>query len=99
MSKRMGKEYFDTYWEKFKTGAMEQGISEEAARKTWEMINAMGSWQMNKANTRSYAVISYWCAYLKAHHPLEFAAANLRSMKDEDSAVQLLREIVKEGIE
>lgn len=99
MSKRMGKEFFDTYWEKFKVGATSQGISEEEARATWEMINSMGAWQMNKAHTYSYAVISYWTAYLKAHHPLEFAAANLRNAKDEDSAVELLREMVREGVE
>lgn len=99
MSKRMGKEFFDTYWEKFKTGAASQGIGETEARATWETINAMGAWQMNKAHTYSYAVISYWTAYLKAHHPLEFAAANLRNAKDEDSAVELLREMVREGVE
>lgn len=99
MSKRMGKEFFDTYWEKFKIGAESQGIGEKEARATWETINAMGAWQMNKAHTYSYAVISYWTAYLKAHHPLEFAAANLRNAKDEDSAVELLREMVREGVE
>ena len=99
MSKRMGKEFFDTYWAKFKEGAASQGIGEPEARATWETINAMGAWQMNKAHTFSYAVISYWTAYLKAHHPLEFAAANLRNAKDEDSAVELLREMVREGIE
>jgi len=99
MSKRMGKEFFDTYWNKFKIGAMSQGIGEKEARATWETINAMGAWQMNKAHTFSYAVISYWTAYLKAHHPLEFAAANLRNAKDDDSALELLREMVREGIE
>jgi DNA polymerase III alpha subunit len=99
MSKRMGKEFFDGYWEKFKVGAASQGIGEKEARTTWETINAMGAWQMNKAHTYSYAVISYWTAYLKAHHPLEFAAANLRSAKDEDSAVELLREMVREGLQ
>ena len=99
MSKRMGKEFFETYWTKFKEGAASQGIGEKEARTTWETINAMGAWQMNKAHTYSYAVISYWTAYLKAHFPLEFAAANLRSAKDEDSAIELLREMVREGIE
>lgn len=99
MSKRMGKEFFDTYWEKFKTGAASVGVEEQEARATWETINSMGAWQMNKAHTYSYAVISYWTAYLKAHYPLEFAAANLRNAKDEDSAVELLREMVREGIE
>jgi len=99
MSKRMGKEFFDTYWEKFRIGAESQGINEQEARTTWETINAMGAWQMNKSHTYSYAVISYWTAYFKAHHPLEFSAANLRNAKDEDSAVELLREMVREGIE
>lgn len=99
MSKRMGKEFFDTYWAKFKAGAASQGIGEKEARQTWETINAMGAWQMNKAHTFSYAVISYWTAYLKAHHPLEFAAANLRNAKDDDSALELLREMVREGVE
>ena len=75
-----------------------QGVDETAARETWSMINAMGAWQMNKSHTRSYAVISYWTAYLKAHFPLEFAAANLRNAKDEESAIWLLREMVNEGI-
>lgn len=99
MSKRMGKEVFETYWLKFKEGAGRQGIPEEAARQIWDMINSMGAWQMNKAHTWSYAVISYWTAYLKAHHPLEFAASNLRNAKDEESALDLLREMVREGLE
>jgi DNA polymerase III alpha subunit len=99
VSKRLGKEFFDSFYEIFKKGALENGMAEEQALETWNLINTMGSWQMNKAHTRSYAVISYWCAYLKAHFPLEFAAANLRNAKDEDSAIDLLREMVEEGIE
>jgi len=99
IAKRMGKEFFDTQWVKFRDGAASQDINEEQARRTWEMINSMGAWQMNKAHTRSYAVISYWTAWLKRYHPLEFAAANLRNAKDEDSAIALLREMSKEGID
>lgn len=99
MSKRMGKEFFDKHWDTFKEGAAEQGIGEAEAKATWDMINSMGAWAFNKAHSYSYAVISYWTAYLKAHHPLEFAAANLRSAKDEDSATELLREMAREGIQ
>lgn len=98
MSKRLGKEFFDKLWEKFKAGAMENGMQPQEAAATWEMINTMGAWQMNKAHTYSYAVISYWTAYLKAHHPLEFAAANLRNAKDDETALTLLREMVNEGL-
>lgn len=99
ISKRQGVEFFKKFYPPFLEGAMSQGIPEKAAEEVWELINAMGAWQMNKAHTYSYAVISYWTAYLKAHHPLEFAAANLRNAKDEDSALELLREMVREGIE
>lgn len=69
MSKRMGKEFFDTYWEKFKAGAASQGVDEESARKTWETINAMGAWQMNKCAaegtlvrvTSNNAGVPIWC--------------------------------------
>ena len=99
ISKRQGVEFFKKFYPPFLEGATSQGIPEKAAEEVWELINAMGAWQMNKAHTYSYAVISYWTAYLKAHHPLEFAAANLRNAKDEDSAIELLREMVREGIE
>jgi DNA polymerase III alpha subunit len=98
ISKRFGKEYFNKLFDKFIEGAVSQGISREAAEKTWDLVNSMGAWQMNKAHTYSYAVISYWTAYLKAHHPLEFVAANLRSARDQESATELLREMAKEGI-
>lgn len=99
MSKSLGVEFFNQYWEMFRDGAATHGIDEATAATTWKMIMTMGSWQMNKAHTYSYAVISYWCAYLKRHHPLEFAASTLRHAKDEDSAIELLREMVNEGIE
>ena len=99
MSKRMGKEYFDSFWPQFKDGAAEVGMNEVQAKETWDLINAMGAWQMNKAHTYSYAVISYWTAWLKHYHPLEFAAANLRNAKSDDSALELLREMVREGLE
>lgn len=99
ISKRQGVEFFQKFYPPFLEGAMSQGIPEKSAQQVWDLINAMGAWQMNKAHTYSYAVISYWTAYLKAHFPLEFAASNLRNAKDEDSALELLREMVREGIE
>ena len=47
----------------------------------------------------SYGMISYWCAWLKAHYPLEYAAACLRNSKDDDQTIKTLRELVKEGFE
>lgn len=98
ISKRLGKEVFESFWSGYLEGALKLGLTEAEARASWELINAMGVWQMNKAHTYSYAVISYWCAWLKAHHPLEFALANMRNAKDEETALTLLRELYKEGL-
>jgi DNA polymerase III alpha subunit len=98
VSKRLGEEYFGTFRAKFVAGATQRGMTEAQALATWQLIQTMGSWQMNKAHTRSYAVISMWCAYLKAHYPLEFAASSLRNAKDEHHAMMLLREMTKEGL-
>ncbi len=47
ISKRQGKEFFQTFYPKFRDGAMQQGIPEHAALEIWTMIDSMGSWQMN----------------------------------------------------
>lgn len=99
ISKSQGDQFMNKYLPQFLKGAASEGISEIEAKKIWRLINSMGSWQMNKAHTYSYAVISYWCAYLKRYHTLEFAASTLRNAKDDDSALELLRELSREGIQ
>jgi DNA polymerase III alpha subunit len=47
----------------------------------------------------AYGFISYWCCVLKAHSPLEFAAATLSHMDDSDKQLRMLREMVREGYE
>ena len=98
MSKSYGKEYFDTFWERFKIGAAENGIKEDQAQRIWENINTMGSWAFNRSHAIAYGMVSYWCCVLKSRYPLEFAAACLRNVKDDEQAVKLLREVVKEGL-
>jgi DNA polymerase III alpha subunit len=52
----------------------------------------------HNSHSVSYAIVSYWTAWLKAHYPLEYAAACLRHAKDDQSVVDLLRELTREGI-
>lgn len=99
ISKSKGEQFMNKYLPKFLEGAKSVGMPEDEAVKTWRLINSMGSWQMNKAHTYSYATVSYWCAYLKHYHILEFAASTLRNAKDDDSALELLRELAREGVE
>jgi DNA polymerase III alpha subunit len=99
MSGSKGKEYFDQQGEKFARGAKSIGVPQEDAQLIWDEICTFGAWGMNKSHTVSYSTISYWCAWMKVYHPLEYFAASLRNAMDEDQAYGLLRELAGEGIE
>lgn len=98
MSGVKGKEFFDRRGQIFVEGASGLGIAEDDALAIWDEICSFGAWGMNKSHTCSYAVISYWCAYMKAYHPLEYAAACLRSAKDDEQVIEILRELTSEGV-
>lgn len=93
MSKSLGEEFFNQYWLRFKDGAVAKGIDQAEARRVWEQMCTFGSWAFNKSHAVSYALISYWCAMLKGHYPLEYAAACLRHPRDEDQSRRMLREL------
>lgn len=97
ISKSQGSSALKVLTETFLSGAAANGFDASTAQSIWNQINTMGAWQMNKAHTYSYATISYWTAWLKAHYPLQFAATTLRHAKDEESAINILRELVDEG--
>ena len=53
----------------------------------------------NRSHSVAYALVSYWACYLKAHYPVEFAAATLDAEKESIRQIQILRELAKEGID
>lgn len=98
MSGRKGKEFFDAHGERFVEGAAQLGINADDAHAVWEEICSFGAWGMSANHTRSYAIISYWCAFMKCYHPLEYAAACLRHAKDDEQTIEILRELTDEGV-
>lgn len=98
MSKSMGAEFFDKYGSKWKAVAIKKGVPEDVATKVWDDMCAYGSWSFNKSHAVAYGMISYWCCWWKAHHPLEFAAATLDAERDPDKQIALLRELADEGV-
>lgn len=99
MSASKGAEYFMQLKDEFIAGAALKGISNEVADELYSSLRMMGAWTMNKSHTCSYAIISYWCAWLKAHHPVAYAAALLRNSKDDAQTIEMLRELKSEGVE
>lgn len=94
-SKSLGEEFFGKYKDKFVNGAVKRGADEVEAVHVWENIVTFGSWGFNKSHAYGYGLISYWTAWAKAHHPLEFAVANMNNARNPESALRILRDIVK----
>jgi DNA-directed DNA polymerase III PolC len=99
MSGRLGDEFFAKFWIKFRDGAKENGVEEAVAKGIWEQVNTFGSWSFNRSHAVAYGIVSYWCCWLKAHHPLEFAAATLDAQNDPAKQIAVLRELAVEGID
>jgi DNA polymerase III alpha subunit len=99
MSKSLGKEYFDKFGDRWKAGAMKRGIPASVLDKTWDEMCAYGAWAFNRAHSVAYGIVSYWSCWLKAHHPVEFAAATLDAEKDPAKQIAMLRELATEGID
>lgn len=98
MSKSLGKEYFDQWGDKWKANAAAKGVPEPVLEKVWDDLCAYGSWAFNRSHAVAYGIVSYWCMWLKAHHPLEFAAATLDAEKDAGRQIYMLRELEQEGV-
>lgn len=84
---------------KFVEGAVHRGVPEETAERIWEGWEEFGRYAFNKSHAAAYAFVAYQTAYLKAHYPKEFMAANLTSvMENSDRVTVLMEECRRMGI-
>ena len=97
ISKAKGDDVVRSLENDFIKGATAHGLTDDQAQDIWGDMETMGAYAFNRSHAVAYAMMSYWCMYLKAHHPLEFACASLRHAKDEDQSIQILRDLDKEG--
>jgi len=71
----------------------------EAADALWHTIEPFADYAFNKAHSVGYGMLSYWTAYLKAHHPREYMSALLSSVsEDPDRLGTYLEETRRLGI-
>jgi DNA polymerase III subunit alpha len=69
--------------EKFVTGATAQGHERRFAEGIFEFIEPFADYGFNASHACAYGYVSYQTAYLMAHHPVEYMAAILTSVKDD----------------
>lgn len=99
MGKSLGKEHFDQLRDKFVPHAMIRMIPRVIAIKLWNDMCNFGAYAFNRSHSVAYSMVSYWCLWFKAHHPVEFAAATLDAEGDPAKQIAILRELREEGID
>jgi DNA polymerase-3 subunit alpha len=93
------KEVLEEEFDGFRAGMHAQGFPDEAVRALWDTILPFAGYAFNKSHAAGYALVGYWTAYLKAHHPVEYMAALLTSVgNDKDKSAVYLAECRKLGI-
>jgi DNA polymerase-3 subunit alpha len=80
LRKAMGKkkpEVMAAFKEQFVAGAVARGYDAKFARELFETMEYFAGYGFNKSHSTAYALVTYQTAWLKAHWPVEFTAANL----------------------
>ena len=71
---------------RFLAGCREKGLSDDQAKTLWRLIQPFAGYSFNRAHAAGYGLVAWQTAYLKAHHPVEYMAALLTSVKDDKDA-------------
>lgn len=98
----MGKKKVDllpAQKDKFLEGATKLGRDQANAQAIFELLIPFAGYGFNKSHAAAYSVLAYQTAYLKAHFPAEFMAANLSNeINDTDKLAEYITECRKMGI-
>src|SRR6202042_139532 len=85
--------------EKFVAGCVTTGYDEKLGTTLFDIIEPFADYAFNKSHSYGYGLVAYQTAWLKAHHPTEYMAALLTSVKDnKDKTAVYLAECRSRGI-
>ncbi len=104
LRRAMGKkkpEEMQSQREKFIKGCKEKNnIPPDLAGRIFDNIERFAGYGFNKSHSAAYAVVSWQTAYLKAHYPVEFMAANLSiEINNSERIAELINECQIMGID
>ncbi len=74
----------------FVRGAGEKGIGANKANEIFDYMEKFAGYGFNKSHAAAYALVAYQTAYMKAHHPSAFMAANFSAVMDDTDKVRSL---------
>jgi DNA polymerase-3 subunit alpha len=71
----------------------------DGAEAVWDKLMAFSSYGFNRSHSAAYALMGYWCQYLKVKYPLEFWTASLNFASYDEEVPNRISEIRKIGSE
>jgi DNA polymerase-3 subunit alpha len=86
LRRAMGKKNVEEMAEQrdiFVTGAQKNGLDKKKASELFDLMEKFAGYGFNKSHAAAYALVACQTAYLKAHFPSEFMAANLSAVMDD----------------
>jgi len=92
------KHFVPQWRDKFIKGTVKRGYTKELALTLWEMIQSFSGYSFCKPHSASFAMLSFTCAYLKAHFPAEFLAAVISNQGGYYSSFAYFSETKRWGI-
>jgi DNA polymerase-3 subunit alpha len=72
----------------FLEGAQKNGLAAARAHQLFDLMEKFAGYGFNKSHAAAYALVAYQTAYMKAHHPAAFMAANLSAVMDDTDKVR-----------
>jgi DNA polymerase III subunit alpha len=78
--------------------AVERGHDEEQMTVLWADMAEFGKYSFNKSHGFSYAVLSYWTAWMKVHYPVEMLTGILSTVDRMDRMAEFATEARRIGI-
>ncbi|MEK7437109.1 MAG: DNA polymerase III subunit alpha [Pseudomonadota bacterium] len=84
----------------FIAGAGKNGVDKKKASDLFDLMEKFAGYGFNKSHAAAYALVACQTAYLKAHFPSEFMAANLSAvMDDTDKVHAIYADVLANGLD
>ena len=93
LRRAMGKknqEEMDQQRDVFVAGAQKNGLDKRKANELFDLMQKFAGYGFNKSHAAAYALVACQTAYLKAHFPSEFMAANFSAVMDDTDKVHAI---------
>ena len=81
----------------FREGASKNGLDQRKADELFDLMEKFAGYGFNKSHAAAYALVAYQTAYMKAHHPAAFMAANMSAVMNDTDKVQQLVDDAREN--